>query len=80
MRKLDPIRQLVVDTATARGVTLAALSCVVGRNPAYMQQYVERGSPRVLPEYERRLLAMFFEIDERRLGARDPWTPARIAA
>lgn len=46
------------------------------RNAAYLQQYVERGTPKVLAEDDRELLARHFNVDERELGARDPWTPA----
>ena len=55
---------------------MASLSAKIGRNPAYLQQYVGRGTPKRLPEEERLHLAMALEIDERELGARDPWRPA----
>lgn len=41
---------------------------MIGRNEAYLQQFVRRGSPRVLPEEERRRLAGFFAVDEAVLG------------
>lgn len=50
----------------------AALSRMLGRNPAYIQQYVKRGTPRRLAEGDRRALATFFGIDEARLGAPAP--------
>lgn len=46
----------------------AALSKMLGRNAAYLQQYVKRGSPQFLDERDRKLLANFFGIDEARLG------------
>jgi hypothetical protein len=55
--------------------SLAALSRMIRKNPAYLQQYVKRGTPEWLHEDDRLLLAKYFQIDERRLGARDPWTP-----
>jgi hypothetical protein len=58
-----------------RGASLATLSLMLGRNAAYLQQFVTKGSPKRLAEDDRRTLAMFFGIDERRLGALDPWTP-----
>jgi cyanate lyase len=70
----DP-RQIIVQAAEGRGLSLASLSRMIGRNAAYVQQFVDRGSPRRLPEDERRLLAMALDLDERKLGARDPWTP-----
>lgn len=62
--------------AQAKGLSLATLSAKIGRNAAYLQQYIARGTPRRLPEEERLHLAMALEIDERELGARDPWRPA----
>lgn len=54
-----------------RGSDCAALSRLLGRNPAYVQQYLKRGSPRRLAEGDRRLLAEFFGVDEVLLGAPD---------
>jgi hypothetical protein len=65
----------LVATADERGVSLAALSLMLDRNVTYLQQFVTKGSPKRLAEDDRRTLAMFFGIDERRLGALDPWTP-----
>ncbi|MGQ0560054.1 MAG: S24 family peptidase [Sphingosinicella sp.] len=50
----------------------AGLSRLLGRNPAYIQQYLKRGSPRRLAEADRRRLAYYFGVDERELGAPDP--------
>jgi phage repressor protein C with HTH and peptisase S24 domain len=41
---------------------------MIGRNAAYLQQFVKRGSPRRLDERDRRALAAFFGVDERQLG------------
>lgn len=46
----------------------AGLSRLLGRNPAYIQQYVKRGSPRALAEDDRRELARYFGIPESALG------------
>lgn len=61
--------------AVELNISLADLSRTAGRNAAYMQQFVERGTPRVLPEDVRLAVAMRLNMDERLLGARDPWTP-----
>lgn len=71
----DP-RQIIRERAAERGLSLSALSIMAGRNAAYMQQFMERGSPRKLPEDERRLIAMALDVDETQLGARMPWMPA----
>lgn len=54
-----------------QGASFAALSRVLGRNPAYLQQYLRRGSPRELAERDRALLTRFFGVPESRLGGRE---------
>jgi phage repressor protein C with HTH and peptisase S24 domain len=51
----------------ARGVSLAALSELLGRNPSYLQQFIRKGSPRKLEEQDRATLARFFGVDEEEL-------------
>jgi hypothetical protein len=50
------------------GDDYAGLSKLVGRNAAYIQQFIKRGSPKRLPEKERGILARYFGVDERMLG------------
>ncbi|MDQ8757506.1 S24 family peptidase [Sphingosinicella sp. LHD-64] len=52
-----------------RGEDYAGLSRLLGRNPAYVQQYIKRGSPRRLAEEDRRRLARYFGVEEALLGA-----------
>lgn len=73
---MDLPRRELIAAAAARGYSLTHLSTVIGRNQAYLGQFVSRGSPRRLPDLDRRHLAIYLNVDERRLGARDPWTPA----
>lgn len=61
-------RATVAQQASGRGESLKALSLMLGRNAAYLQQFVRRGSPRVLDSRDRRLLADHFGIDEALLG------------
>ncbi|WP_033919689.1 S24 family peptidase [Sphingomonas sp. 37zxx] len=61
-------RAALARIAGERGVSLARLSRVLGRNAAYVQQYVARGSPRLLPERERGLIADFLGVAEAALG------------
>jgi phage repressor protein C with HTH and peptisase S24 domain len=51
-----------------KGEDYAGLSRLLGRNPAYIQQYMKRGSPKRLGEEDRRLLARYFGVDEEELG------------
>jgi repressor LexA len=53
-----------------QGVRFAELSRVIGRNAAYLQQYVRRGSPRELAERDRARLAAYLGVDESLLGGR----------
>lgn len=46
----------------------ASISRLLGRNPAYIQQFIKRGSPRKLDDEDRRTLASFFGVDEQVLG------------
>ncbi len=65
----DPSRMRLLALAAERGVSLAALSALIGRNGTYLQQFVRKGSPRKLEENDRRMLAEFFGVDEAELGA-----------
>lgn len=51
-----------------RGEDYASLSRLLGRNDAYVQQYIRRGSPRRLADQDRRTLARYFGIAEAALG------------
>ncbi len=64
------VRANLIAVAARRGESLAALSRLLGRNDAYLQQFVTRGSPRRLGERERRTLAAYLGIDEGDLGGR----------
>lgn len=65
----DGTRTRLVGLATQRGVSLSALSALIGRNTTYLQQFVRKGSPRKLEENDRRTLAEFFGVPETDLGA-----------
>ncbi|MBB4612502.1 S24 family peptidase [Novosphingobium taihuense] len=65
----DGARSRLVTLAAQRGVSLSALSALIGRNTTYLQQFVRKGSPRKLEENDRRTLAEFFGVPEGDLGA-----------
>src|SRR5918998_5576618 len=67
MAGIDP-RELLEQLIRERGADYAGLSRLLGRNPAYVQQYIKRGTPRRLAEEDRRLLARYFGVDESLLG------------
>jgi phage repressor protein C with HTH and peptisase S24 domain len=61
-----------------RGSDYTSLSRLLGRNAAYIQQYVKRGVPRKLDADDRRVLARYFGVDEMLLGAAPPTRPPAI--
>jgi phage repressor protein C with HTH and peptisase S24 domain len=63
----DP-RAVIERLCAERGEDFAGLSRMLGRNPAYIQQFVRRGVPKRLNETERRKLARYFSIPESLLG------------
>lgn len=65
---MDDARETLVAAAERAGVPLLRLSRMIGRNDAYLQQFVKRGSPRRLPEREREALAGFLGVSESALG------------
>jgi phage repressor protein C with HTH and peptisase S24 domain len=46
----------------------ASLSRLIGRNAAYIQQFIKRGVPRKLDENDRRTLARYFGVPDEMLG------------
>ena len=73
--------RLVLERLCAeRGEDFAGLSRMLGRNAAYIQQYVRRGVPKRLKEEERRKLARYFSTAEARLGgpAEPPYDPTGL--
>ena len=63
----DP-RKALERLCAERGEDFAGLSRLLGRNPAYIQQYIRRGTPKRLKEEERRKLARYFGVSESLLG------------
>ena len=76
---------MAVDTRAALAALIeerredyAGLSRLLGRNPAYVQQYVKRGTPKTLAEEDRRTLARYFGVSDAALGG--PPTARLLAA
>jgi phage repressor protein C with HTH and peptisase S24 domain len=79
MAEADP-RLVLEHLIRDRGEDYAGLSRLIGRNAAYIQQYIKRGSPRRLAEEDRRQLAAYFGIDEALLGAPAAPTGAELVS
>ena len=65
---MNDARSVLERLCAERGEDFAGLSRMLGRNPAYIQQFVRRGVPKRLKEEERRKLARYFSISEALLG------------
>jgi len=52
----------------------ASISILIGKNHAYIQQFIQRGIPKRLKEEDRRTIARYFNVPEWELGSpfRDP--------
>ncbi len=61
-------QQALARIAREQGVDYARLSRLIGRNAAYIQQFVQRGSPRQLGERDRAVIATYLGVDESLLG------------
>lgn len=67
----DPTRSRIQTLVDESGRSLAYLSGAIGRNAAYLHQYLHHGTPNVLPALDYRLLAAYFNVNEVNLGAPD---------
>ncbi len=65
---MDDIRATLDQLIRDRGDDYASLSRLLGRNAAYVQQFIHRGVPRKLDEDDRRTLAQYFGVAEVMLG------------
>ncbi len=65
---MDDARKALDELIQQRGCNYSEISRLLGRNAAYVQQFIRRGSPKQLDEQDRAILARFFGVDERVLG------------
>ncbi len=75
----DPIRENLREALWKNGTSLAEASLAIGRNKAYLQQYLARGMPRVLSFQDTEKLAELLDCDPAALRhdalpAPKPWT------
>ncbi|MCA3360898.1 MAG: helix-turn-helix transcriptional regulator [Roseomonas sp.] len=64
---LDPTRLRVMKLIQQKRTDLKNASLAIGRNAAYLQQYLYRGIPKTLPEDAREALAAFLGVPEESL-------------
>lgn len=66
----DEIRARIKKELDERGISMASASIAIGKNAAYLQQYIVKGSPIRLPEEQRKRLSIILEIPEQELTDR----------
>lgn len=67
--KTDDAREALRALIKNNGDDYKGLSELIGRNPSYVQQYIERGTPKRLAEKDRLILARYYGVDQSVLGA-----------
>lgn len=64
----DTVRKRLFALSEEQDKSLAELSRAVGKNAAYLQQFIKKKSPKVLPELVRHELARILNVPESELG------------
>ena len=67
MENMEEIRKKISRLIIERGLNYAQVSLAIGKNVAYIQQFIKNGSPRRLGEVERHKLAEILHVDEQEL-------------
>jgi hypothetical protein len=70
MDRVDP-REALDRLLKERGEDYVGLSRLIGKNAAYIQQFIKRGTPRKLDEDDRRTIANYLGVSEALLGGPD---------
>jgi len=68
----DPVRQLIRATLSERRMTMSDVSKSLGKNHAYLHQFLDRGIPAQLPELVREKLAVILQVPEPQLKGGGP--------
>jgi len=64
-------REALDGLISERGETYASISRLLGRNSAYIQQFIKRGSPARLDQSDIALLALHFDVPKEVLGGKE---------
>lgn len=64
-------REALGGLISERGETYASISRLLGRNSAYIQQFIKRGSPARLDQSDIALLALHFDVPVEILGGKE---------
>jgi len=76
----EDVRSILDELIRERGEDYSSLSRLIGRNPAYIQQFIKRGTPRRLSEEDRARIAAYLRVPEERLGGRSTSPPSNSSA
>lgn len=68
MRGMDEVRERLIARLKDLGLSWKKVSTDLGKNPAYIQQYIKRGTPRLFPEPVRVKLSRITGLTEVQLG------------
>lgn len=71
------VRKLILEKLAEHRLNMAEASRAIGRNAAYMQQFLKRGIPTELPERERAALAELLKVPEDSLRGPSAKLPKR---
>ena len=67
MKEPDTVRKFIASRLKVMRLSMTAVSRLMNRNDAYLQQFLARGTPKKLDEEDRRNLARILQVDEREL-------------
>jgi len=69
MMRNEAVRARLDALITEKKEDYSSISRLIGRNPAYIQQFIKRGVPRRLAEGDRQRIAQYLGVAETELGA-----------
>ena len=67
MEDIEEVRKKIARLIVEKGLNYSQVSLAIGKNVAYIQQFIKNGSPRRLGEVERHKLAQLLRVDEQEL-------------
>ena len=67
IKNADNIRIKIKSLLEERCISMASASIAIGKNSAYLQQYIVKGSPIRLPEEQRKRLSVILDVPEQEL-------------
>lgn len=74
---MDAVRKLILEKLAEKRLTMSEASIRIGRNHAYLQQFLKRGIPAQLPERERGELSAVLGVPEDELRGTSPALPKK---